>query len=390
MIPRTDYVKRVHEALRRNPVAAIIGPRQCGKTTLARQVASQGQHVWFDLEDSVDVRRLEQPRMVLSQLSGLIVIDEIQRMPELFPLLRVLVDGLGQRQKFLILGSASLGLVARTAESLAGRVEFVEMSGFDIGETGIDSSEKLWVRGSFPRSFLARSEVDSVAWRENFVRTFLERDLAVLEVGVTSVVMRRFWTMLAHYHGQVWNAAEIARAMGVTGKTVARYLDVLEATFMIRRLQPWFENVGKRLVKSPKIYIRDSGLLHRLLGIDDRHSLFGHPKVGASWEGFAMEQVLRYAEGEPFFWATHNGAEIDLVLTRREPPLGFEFKRADAPGATRSMHTALRELKLGHLYVVHPGNVEYPLAEKVTALPLPKLVEQLARRRGAPETERLN
>lgn len=332
-------------------------------------IAGEGA-TWFDLEDPIASRQLENPQLALSPLRGLVVIDEVQRKPELFPLLRVLADRDPLSARFLLLGSASPFLLRMTSETLAGRVEFIELGGFDLSEVGAEAMQRLWVRGGFPRSFLARSEDDSSAWRESFVRSFLERDMPQLGVGVSAATMRRFWTMLAHYHGQIWNGSELGRALGVSAKTVRGYLDVLTATFVVRQLPPWFENLAKRQVKSPKVYIRDSGLLHTLIGLPTRTALIGHPKVGASWEGFALEEVLRHVEGDPYFWSTHAGAEVDLVLMRRARRLGFEFKYADAPALTRSMKVAQADLGLDHLWVIYPGEVAFDIDKHVTALPL--------------------
>ncbi|MCI0408590.1 MAG: ATP-binding protein, partial [Acidobacteria bacterium] len=307
MLRRPLLFRRLATALGRSPVTALLGPRQCGKTTLARLLGRKRKLRYFDLEDVADRSRLQNPALALAPLGGLVVLDEAQRMPELFDALRVLVDRTGQRARYLILGSASPFLVRGVSESLAGRVEFVEMGGFDLGETGAESLEKLWIRGAFPRSFLARSVRDSLAWRESFLRTFLERDVPQLGITIPAPAMRRFWTMLAHNHGQTWNASKLARSMGLSDKTVRSYLDVLTGTFLVRQLQPWHTNVGKRQVKAPKVYLRDSGVLHRLLGVDDRDDLLGHPQAGASWEGFALEQTLAVLRpAEVYFWSTHS------------------------------------------------------------------------------------
>jgi predicted AAA+ superfamily ATPase len=325
---------------------------------------------YFDLESQPDLRRLQNPELMLGSLNGIVILDEIQIVPELFNVLRVLVDRPKNRTRFLILGSASPGMIKNVSETLAGRVEFVELSGFDLQEAGAASWEKLWLRGGFPRSFLARSEGDSMAWREGFIRTFLERDIPQLGVTVPSAAMRRFWTMLAHYHGQTWNASELARSMGLSDKTVRSYLDILTGTFMIRQLQPWHENISKRQVKASKVYFRDSGLLHSLLGLTDFHSLSGHPRMGASWEGFVLEQGLRILKpSEAFFWATYQGLEIDLFFLRRGRRFGMEFKFNEAPKATRSMHAALETLKLRHLWIIYPGKHKYPVHEKITVWP---------------------
>ena len=308
---------------------------------------------------------------MLGSLQGLVVLDEIQQMPELFSTLRVLVDRPENQACFLILGSASPQLIRRASESLAGRVEFIELNSFDLSETGSATWETLWLRGGFPRSFLANSEADSLAWREGFIRTFLERDLPQLGISIPATAMRRFWSMLAHYHGQTWNASELSRAMGLSDKTVRSYLDILSGAFMVRQLQPWFENTGKRQVRGPKIYLRDSGLMHSLLNISDTHSLLGHPKVGASWEGYAIEQVLRILRpNEAYFWATHSTAELDLLFFANGKRYGVEVKFSEAPEVTRSMHIALQDLELEHLWVIYPGKRSYPVQERITVWPL--------------------
>jgi predicted AAA+ superfamily ATPase len=324
--------------------------------------------------------------LALSQTKGLVIIDEVQRMPELFGVLRVLVDRAPGDHRFLILGSASAEIGRTVSESLAGRVEFVDLSGFNIEEVTSESATKLWVRGGFPRSFLADTDEDSFAWREGFVRTFLERDIPQLGISIPSPAMRRFWTMLAHYHGQVWNASEFARSMGVSDKTVRNYLDVLTGTYMIRQLQPWHENIGKRQIKSPKIHFRDTGLLHSLLALPNVNALTGHTRVGASWEGFVVEQVLQVVRpAEAYFWATHQGAEVDLFFTHEGRRLGIEVKYSEAPRVTKSMRVALEDLRLAHLWLVHPGEKEYPVNDHITVLPLsaigrlPHLIQQLVR-----------
>ena len=371
MIDRPYYLKRLAAATKRAPVTALLGPRQCGKTTLARRFGEGKAAAYFDLESRPDLRRLQNPELMLGSLQGLVVLDEIQEMPELFKVLRVLADRPKNRARFLILGSASPGLLKSASETLAGRVEFVELSGFDLQEVGPGSRDVLWLRGDFPRSFLARSDEDSVAWREGFIRTFLERDIPQLGIPIPPAAMRRFWTMLAHYHGQTWNASDLGRSMGLSDKTVRSYLDILTGTFMVRQLQPWHENIGKRQVKAPKIYLRDSGILHSLLDISDRHSLTGHPRVGASWEGFALEQVLQIIRpSQAFFWAAHSGAEIDLFLIHRGSRYGFEFKFSEAPDVTRSMRTAQEDLRLDHVWLIYPGREKYPISEKIFACPL--------------------
>ena len=369
MIKRDQYIACLATATKRSPVTALLGPRQCGKTTLAHMFGRQHQSHYFDLESPADQQRLQNPELILSSLQGLVVLDEIQIKPELFNILRVLVDRSENRQHFLVLGSASPHIIRNVSETLAGRVEFIELAGFNIQET--DNMDQLWLRGGFPRSFLAASEPDSRAWRDGFIRTFLERDIPMLGITVASAAMRRFWTMLAHFHGQLWNASEFARSMGVSDKTVRSYLDILTATFMMRQLQPWHENLRKRQVKSPKIYFRDSGLLHSLLHIPDYHSLTGHPRLGASWEGFALEQVLQtIAPHEAYFWATHSGAELDLLFFKGGKRYGVEFTFNEAPKITKSMHIAVTDLSLDFLWVVYPGKETYPVTDKITVRPL--------------------
>ncbi|MBU0499373.1 MAG: ATP-binding protein [Gammaproteobacteria bacterium] len=371
MIPRDDYLSALATAVRRSPVCALLGPRQCGKTTLARMLGERRASHFFDLESEIDRRRLQNPELMLGALSDLVILDEIQNAPELFSVLRVLADRRDNPASFLILGSASPQLIKGASETLAGRVEFIDLSGFDLTEIPARESEKLWLRGGFPRSFLADSEADSLAWREGFIRTFLERDIPQLGITIPASAMRRFWTMLAHLHGQTWNASELGRSLGLSDKTVRSYLDILTGTYMVRQLQPWHENIGKRQVKAPKIYLRDSGLLHNLLGLQDRFSLLGHPRLGASWEGFALEQVLHLVRPEQtWFWATHSGAELDLLILAGARRYGVEFKFSEAPGVTKSMHSALNDLGLAHLWVVHPGPHSFPAHEKITMLSL--------------------
>lgn len=376
MIERMIYLEQLNSALRRSPIIALLGPRQCGKTTLARIFAQDKLATLFDLESQPDLRRLQNPELVLGSLKGLVVLDEIQTMPELFGVIRVLVDRSENQARFLILGSASPYIIKNISETLAGRVEFVELSGFDLSETGAETWERLWLRGGFPRAYLADTDEDSLAWREGFIRTFLERDIPQLGISIPATAMRRFWTMLSHYHGQIWNGSELARSMGMSDKTVRSYLDILSGTFMVRQLQPWYENISKRQVKAPKIYFRDSGLLHSLLGLSDQHSLLGHPKVGASWEGFALEQILHAVRpAEPYFWATHGGAELDLFFIYRGRRYGVEIKFNEAPKVTPSMRTALETLKLDRLWVVYPGQHSYSVDEKIMMIPLHSLVE---------------
>jgi len=372
MIERIDYLQRINTALNRSAVTALLGPRQCGKTTLARALAKQHGATYFDLESPADQQRLQSPELMLSSLKGMVILDEIQIMPTLFNTLRVLVDKPDNNLTILVLGSASPHIVKNVSETLAGRVEFIELSGFNLLETSL--TEQLWLRGGFPRSFLSASETDSMAWREGFIRTFLERDIPMLGISIAATAMRRFWTMLAHFHGQTWNASELGRSMGLTDKTVRSYLDILTATFMIRQLQPWHENISKRQVKAPKIYFRDTGLLHSLLNITDFLSLNGNPRLGASWEGFALEQVLQLMKpNEAYFWSTHSGAEIDLLFFKDGKRFGIEFKYNEAPKVTKSMHIAIEDLSLDHLWIIYPGKVEYPVTEKIIVKPLDNL-----------------
>jgi len=369
MIARSTHMARLVDALGRAPVTALLGPRQVGKTTLARALASTRPSTTFDLQLPADQRRLENPEYALGQLEGLVVLDEIQLRPDLFPILRVLVDRPDHSARFLVLGSASPELVRGASETLAGRVAFVELTGFDLAEVGQDAWETLWVRGGFPRSYLSDTEAHSAAWRNDFIQTFLERDIPQLGIRIAVPAMRRFWTMLAHYHGQTWNASEIGRALSVSDATVRAYLDILAGTFMVRQLQPWHANVAKRQVKAPKVYLRDSGLLHTLLELPDRHALLGHPRVGASWEGFALEQVLgALQQPAAYFWATHAGAELDLMFAHRGKPYGIEIKFNEAPRVTRSMRIAVSDLQLEHLWLIHPGTHTYGVEQGITAL----------------------
>ncbi|MBL8751772.1 MAG: ATP-binding protein [Planctomycetes bacterium] len=380
VITRPSYEGRIRTALGRSPVVMLVGPRQSGKSTLARTVGRAGQYHFFDLEDPAAAASLEQPMTALQSLRGLVVLDEAQRQPALFPVLRVLADRPDAPARFLVLGSATPELSRQSAESLAGRVEIVELRGFDLGEIGRERSDALWVRGGFPRSFLAATDDDSHRWRQDFLATFLERDLGVLGFGMAPAAMRRFWTMLSHYHGQIWNGAEIAAAMGVSPHTTRKYLDALEQTFMVRVLQPWHDNLGKRLVKSPKIYLRDSGLFHALQGIQAATQLQVHPKLGASWEGFVVEEVLReFQPHQAWFYATHSGAELDLFFLHRGQRIGVEVKREDAPRLTKSMRVAQQDLRLDRLFVVYPGAQRYALADDVECVPLTTLGDLVVR-----------
>ncbi len=376
MIQRHTLLSAIRDGFRTNPVVSLLGPRQVGKTTLARAFAktAPGRVVVYDLESPLDLRRLSVPQLVLSETADWIILDEIQRKPELFEIVRVLADRPDAKTRFLILGSASPALVKGVTESLAGRVAFIDVPGLSLAETGPDALRKLWTDGGFPRAFLASDPTVSRKWREDFIRSFLERDIPELGIRVPSETLRRFWMMIAHYHGQVWNGAEFGRAMGTSESTARRYLDILAGAYVVRVLPPWFENIGKRQVKSPKIYVRDSGILHTLLGVDSAHALLGHPKAGASWEGFALEQTLiHFDTRNAFFWATHAGAELDLLVTLDGKRYGFEFKLSDAPGTTRSMHTAIETLNLKALFVIYPGTAAYPLAPRIHAVPLTAL-----------------
>jgi predicted AAA+ superfamily ATPase len=379
IVPRRRYLREIEEVLRHNPVCALLGPRQCGKTTLARELirARKDVHV-FDLETASGRARLAQPELSLSPLKGLVVIDEIQREPTLFEVLRPLSDRRGIPARFLILGSASPDLLRGASETLAGRIGFVDLGGFDLSEIGTRELHNLWLRGGFPRSFLATSEALSFRWRRDFIRTFLERDVPQLGIRIPAEVLRRFWMMLAHYHAQIWNGADIARSLGVTEHTVRRYLDVLAGTYLVRQLPPWFENLSKRQYKAPKVYVRDSGILHALFGLGSWSELGTHPKLGASWEGFALEQVLTQAHGaEAYFWGTHAGAELDLLLIHRGRRYGIEFKYADAPTMTKSLHIALADLRLDRAWIVYPGTEKYAVHEKVEVVSLEDIPTRL-------------
>ena len=374
MIERLAILSTITAALKRSRVVVLSGPRQCGKTTLARELLSEDSVNYFDLEEPASLARLDEPMTALRPLKGLVVVDEVQRRPDLFPVLRVLADRKGTPSRFLMLGSASGDLLRQSSESLAGRMEYVTIGGFTLSELSASAEPQLWRRGGFPLSYLAKTEADSLAWRKSFVHTLLERDFPQWGVRVPAAALQRFWTMLAHYHGQVWNAAEPARALGVSEPTTRRYLDLLTDALMIRQLQPWYANLGKRQVKAPKVYVRDTGLLHHLLGIDTAKALVSHPKLGASWEGFVIEQILMMEpHDDAYFWATHQGAEIDLILRRGNRLLGVECKRADAPRLTPSIRIALEDLGLERIAVIYPGNKRFPLSDNVEAIPLDQL-----------------
>ena len=369
LIPRTAQ-QSVELALARFPVVATVGPRQCGKTTLARQLVSADSANYFDLEDPVSLARLENPRTALQDLSGLVVIDEVQRRPDLFPVLRVLVDRDENPARFLVLGSAGPDLLRQSAESLAGRIEYIELGGLGVDEVGAARMPELWVRGGFPLSFLADTDGESAGWRRAFLRTFVERDLPQFGAALGVPALHRLLAMLAHYHGQILNVAELATALEVAQATVRRYVDLLEHLFLIRQLRPWRENLRKRQVKRPKVYLRDSGLYHQLIGVGTMDALQMHPRIGASWEGFILEKVIaESAPDEVCFWATHNGAELDLLLLKQGRRVGVEIKRIDAPRRTRSMTIAVNDLGLEALYVVYPGSTRYAIDDRITAVP---------------------
>ena len=373
-IPRLGLEEETNVKLKESPAVALLGARQVGKTTLARKISEflEGEVTFFDLESpSGRAPLIETPELALRSCTGTVVIDEIQRMPDLFEILRPLCDDPERKSRFLLLGSAAPELVRGVSESLAGRILFVNVPGFSLQEVGTENQDRLWHRGGFPLSFCSDSDPAAFRWLEGFRATFLERDIPSLGVRVSPVALGRFWTMLAHFHGQIWNATEIGRAMGVSPMTANHYRDLLEGTFMVRVLQPWFENIGKRQVKSPKVYLRDSGVLNHLLGLPDLMSLRSHPKYGASWEGFALEQTLiAHGEKDAWFWATQGGAELDLLMIRGGKKWGFEFKCSDAPSSTKSMHSAIESLGLEHLWILYPGERRFPITDRITALPL--------------------
>jgi predicted AAA+ superfamily ATPase len=372
---RHFFLDKIKQAFPVTKVVAILGPRQCGKTTAAKQFIEKQPHFpkqnYFDLENYHDVARLSDPLLSLSGLSGLIVIDEVQRAPDLFQTLRVLVDNEALDQHYLILGSASRDLIRQSSETLAGRITYLELTPFMFDE--VDHLEKLWLRGGYPLSILGASDDISVAWRQGYIKTFLERDIPALGIRIPPEQLRRFWMMLAHYHGQLFNASELGRSMGISNKTMKDYADILTGTFMVRQLQPWYENIGKRQIKTPKIYFRDSGIFHTLIGVNTHADLMVHPKLGASWEGFALEQVIFHLDAqqeECYFWATHQQAELDLLIVKNGKRLGFEIKYSAAPKLTKSMQMAMETLSLDALTVVYPGDVAYSLTQNIHVKPL--------------------
>ncbi len=371
-IERPAHIQRACRLLEQFPVVLLLGPRQCGKTTLAREIAKSRRATYFDLEDPDCPLRPESASFTLKPLNGLVVIDEFQRMPQLFELLRVLADRRPLPAQFLILGSASLDLVKGVSESMAGRVAYMPMGGFQIDEVGADQWQRLWTRGGFPDSFLASDEPHSYEWRQHFIQSFLERDLPQLGITVPAPSLRRFWTMLAHWHGQIWNASDLARAMDTRPSTAKRYLDILSGAFMVRQLHPWFANTSKRLVKAPKVYFRDTGLLHSLLGLRDQNHVMSHPRLGFSWEGFAIEEIVSRlnAERDAYFYKTHGGTELDLLIVRDGKKIGFEFKFASSPAVSRSMRVAIDDLQLDRLFIVNPGSEHYAIHDRIEIMPL--------------------
>jgi predicted AAA+ superfamily ATPase len=373
IIPRPHHVARIRHLLDHNPVVAILGARQVGKTTLAGMVESeqQGPVSRFDLEDLDDLARLDEPKLALQSRQGLVIIDEIQRRPELFPVLRVLVDRPRSTIRFLILGSASPDLLRQTSETLAGRIVYHDLGGFALAKVGDEKAHRLWLRGGFPRSYLAPTIEVSNEWRQAFVRSFLERDIPQLGIQIPGTTLHRFWRMLAHYHAQTWNGAELARAFGISASTVRRYLDILTGALVVGQLQPWHENIGKRQVRSPKVYIADTGLLHTLLGLESQDDLESHPKVGASWETFVIQEIRSRLGARPeqcYFWAAHSGAELDLLVMQGRQRLGFEIKRTTAPKSTKSLHAAQKTLRLDKLCLVHAGDHSFMLTDEIEAV----------------------
>ena len=388
MIKRRKFLEQIEQRLGWSRVVALLGARQVGKTTLARQFVVGREAHYFDLESPATQELMQEPATRLEPLTGLVVLDEAQRIPQLFPLLRVLADRRPLPVRFLILGSASPWLMKGITESLAGRVSFIDVPGLSLTEVGVEKVDQLWWRGGYPRAYLAGSDAEARQWQEDLERTVMERDLAVVAPNLPAAAMRRFWSMVAHYHGQTWNSSEIGRSLNLTDKVARQYLDAFTAMYLVRQLPPWFENVGKRQVKAPKVYLRDSGVLHGLLHLESRRRLEEHPKVGASWEGFALEQVLSVTgDRDAYFWATHNGAELDLLVEWQGKRVGFEFKYGDAPRLTKSMHIALRDLKLDQLFVVYPGGQSFSLGPKAELVAIRDLPARLERFNGKRPSE---
>ncbi len=380
MIDRPGYLEQIRFQFEIHPVVAVLGARQCGKTTLAGMYADRYVNqpvIRFDLEDPTHLARLDSPKLALEGLRGLVVIDEVQRALGLFEVLRVLADRRDNPARFLILGSASRELLRQSSETLAGRIGYIELAPFSVSEVGADQTDRLWLAGGYPPSFLAKTDRVAAAWRKAYITTFLERDIPALGFSIPSPVMRRFWMMLAHYHGQTVNYSELGRSFGASDNTIRNYLEILESTFMIRQLPPWHENISKRQVKSPRTYIRDSGIFHSLIGVEDREALMFHPKLGPSWEGFAIESVIRRhgaGPGECYFWSTHGGAELDLLLFNRGKRIGYEIRHTDSPRMTRSMRITQKDLKIDEMYVVYPGSEVFPLDDRIQAVGLATLV----------------
>jgi uncharacterized protein len=374
MIKRAAYKRQIEEALKRSRSVALLGPRQCGKTTLARELVDVNSINYFDLEDAASLMALADPKTALSSLTGIVVIDEVQRRPDLFPILRVLLDRSPLPAKYLILGSASPDLLRQSSESLAGRLELIEMDGFCLSEVGQKEATRLWLRGGFPLSFLAKNDADSFVWRKSFIQAILERDLRQQGIDIPTVALHRFWAMIAHSHGQIWNAAPLAASLGISQPTVRRYLDILTGLFLVRQIQPWHANIKKRQVKAPKVYIRDTGVLHSLLGLKTESEILRHPSCGSSWEGYVIEEIIRSVEPDDvYYWATHNGAEIDLVFLKGGRMYGVEVKRADAPIMTPSLRIALEDLSLERIAVIYPGEKRYELHKKISVIPFNKI-----------------
>ena len=375
------YINRkIEPSVRKNlkdfPVVAILGPRQCGKSTLAKRIISlRKKSVYLDLELESDIRKMDDPELFLSEHEDkLVCIDEIQRMPDLFKVLRGVIDHKRRNGRFLILGSASRDLIRQSSETLAGRICYMELAPFiysEISNAGKADLMKLWTRGGFPESLLSRSNQSSVTWRENFIRTYLERDIPQLGFNIPARTLKRLWTMLAHSHGQVLNSSRLGESIGVSHTTIRSYLDILSQTFMIRLLQPFHANVKKRTIKSSKVYIRDSGILHSLLGIENKNDLFGHPVFGSSWEGFSLENILAAYPGyAPYFYRTSSGMEIDLVLEKGKKRIAFEFKASKSPVVSKGFYQALKDLSIYRAYIVSPVDEQYPLKQNVTVAPL--------------------
>lgn len=377
---RYRYLEKITQAFQVNPIVALLGPRQCGKTTLARIFAESQEHTteyYFDLESMLDLERLSVPEIALSNLTGLIIIDEIQRLPNLFQTLRVLVDRPGNKSRFLILGSASRELIQQSSESLTGRISYLELTPFNYLET--HDLEKMWIRGGFPKSYLLATDELSWQWRSDYLRTFVEQDVPNFGIRILPQNLRRFWMMLAHYHGNIFNASELGRSLGFSHNTMRGYVDILTDTLMVRQLQPWYENISKRQVKSPKIYFRDSGMFHSFIGVKNKTDLLSHPKLGASWEGFALEEIIRYMNVRPdecFFWATHSDAELDLLIIKDGKRIGFEIKYASLPKLTRFLNIAMQDLQLDQVWIIYPGNKKFSLAENVYAIGLEQFLLQ--------------